>query len=198
MSYTDVSIDLETLGTKPGSVITQIGLCAFNRRPQSGGEASKASTLIRVSPQSCLDVGMKIDWDTVAWWLKQDEAPRLAMAEQKGVHINSALMAVGDFFAEHNVAYKGMCVWGHGCGFDCTQLEIAFNYCNLPVPWDFRKVRDLRTLIDLKPAVQVTRPTPAMAHNAMDDATAQAEWIQKLTAAIEKRHVSVHADQPQG
>lgn len=196
--YTDVSIDLETLGVRPGSVITQIGLCAFNRRPSSGGTASKSSTNILVAPQSMIDMGFSLDWSTIAWWMKQAETPRVRMAEQFGRHINAALHAVGDWFVE-NVGYdvKQYTVWGHGSGFDCTQLEIAFQKCSLPVPWDFRMVRDLRTLIDLQPAQTVVRPAPGVEHDAMDDAIAQAEWIQRLTYQIEKREVHVHAEQPQ-
>lgn len=194
MSYTDVSIDLETLGVQPGSVITQIGLCAFDQRP---GNTSTSSTMIRVNAQSCIDLGLKIDWSTVQWWLKQAELPRVGMADQIGVPLRTALMQVGDWFMDHG-DHKSMRVWGHGCGFDCTQLEIAYNICKLPVPWDFRKVRDLRTLADLAPAARVERPTPAMAHDAMADATAQAEWIQALTYQIERREVGVVMEQPQG
>lgn len=184
--FTDVSIDLETLGVQPGSVITQIGLCAFDQRP---GNTAKSCTNIRVNPQSMIDMGFTLDWSTIAWWLKQEELPRYALAEQKGDDIKHALCRVGDWFMDHGLKYRSMNVWGHGCGFDCTQLEIAFQKCGLPVPWDFRKVRDLRTLADLAPATRVERPTPAMAHDAMEDASAQAEWIQQLTWKIEKREV---------
>jgi exodeoxyribonuclease VIII len=197
MPYTDISIDLETLGVRPGSVITQIGLCAFNRRDGHAGTMS--ATKIVVAPQSMIDQGFFIDWSTVSWWLKQNEAARVGMADQIGKHISSALMSVGDWFVE-NVGYdkKKYNVWGHGSGFDCTQLEIAFQKMLLPCPWDFRNVRDLRTLIDLEPATAVERPAPRVEHNAMDDAMAQAEWIQRLTYQIEKRHVNVIAEQPQG
>lgn len=198
--YTDVSIDLETLGVQPGSVITQIGLCAFNRRPSSGGEHTKSSTLILVNPQDAIERGLTIDWSTVAWWLKQDEAPRLRMADQgnEAHTLSGALMNVRLWMQEHGDPKK-LCVWGHGCGFDCTQLEIAYNKIKMPVPWDFRNVRDLRTLIDLIPATRVERPLPTEAHNAMSDATAQAEWIQRLTYQIEKREVGrAIVEQPQG
>jgi exodeoxyribonuclease VIII len=199
MPYTDVSIDLETLGVRPGSVITQIGLCAFNRRPSSGGEATTSATNILVAPQSMIDAGFFIDWSTVSWWLQQNEAARVGMATQAGDNIQHALFKVGDWFAENvGLNKKSYCVWGHGSGFDCTQLEIAFQKLGLPVPWDFRNVRDLRTLIDLAPADAVARPAPRVEHNAMDDATAQAEWIKNLTYQIEKRHVNVIAEQPQG
>lgn len=195
MPFSDVSIDLETLGVRPGSVITQIGLCAFNRR--TGGTTS--STKIVVDPQSMIDAGFFIDWSTVSWWLKQNEAARVAMADQIGKPISGALYAVGDWFVEHfGCDKKTYCVWGHGSGFDCTQLEIAFQKLGLPVPWDFRQVRDLRTLIDLEPASAVARPVPRVEHDAMDDAIAQAEWIQRLTYQIEKRNVNVIHEAPQG
>lgn len=193
--FTDVSIDLETLGVRPGSVITQIGLCAFYQRPQSSGEATMSGTLITVNPQTMIDRGFFVDWSTVSWWLKQNEAARTSMADQNGHDIDHALYRVGDWFA--NECKPDVRVWGHGCGFDCTQLEIAFQKLGLPVPWDFRRVRDLRTLIDLKPADLVERPVPRVEHNALDDATAQAQWIQKLTYQIERREVRVIQDQPQ-
>lgn len=197
--FTDVSIDLETLGVQPGSVITQIGLCAFNRRPDSGGTATMSGTLITVNPQSMIDRGFHVDWSTVSWWLKQNEAARLGMANQAGHDIQTALMRAGDFIVEHCGYEQGKYrVWGHGCGFDCTQLEIAFQRLSLPVPWDFRQVRDLRTLADLEPARLVVRPTPDVEHNALDDATAQAQWIQAITAQIERREIRYMQEQPQG
>ena len=199
MSYTDVSIDLETLGVRPGSVITQIGLCGFNQRPPvSGGTASKSATLIVVDPQSMIDLGFFVDWSTIAWWLNAAEAPRVSMANRRTVmhEIGRALYRVGEWFA--NECAPNVRVWGHGCGFDCTQLEIAFQKLGMPVPWDFRRVRDLRTLADLAPAARVERPLPTMAHDAMADAVAQAEWIQRLTYQIERREVGVIQEQPQG
>jgi exodeoxyribonuclease VIII len=179
--FTDVSIDLETLGVRPGSVITQIGLCAFNR----DGSGSKSATNITVNPQTMIDRGFFVDWSTVSWWLKQNEAARVGMADQQGHEIDHALFRVGDWFAnELGMDHKKYCVWGHGCGFDCTQLEIAFQRLGMPVPWDFRNVRDLRTLIDFAQAYAVPRPTPRVEHNAMDDAVAQADWIIALTNAI--------------
>src|SRR5579863_1565524 len=78
LMFTDVSLDLETLGTKPGSVITQIGLCGFNL-DSSHGEGPSA-ILIRVNPASAMEAGLTIDWPTVAWWMTQEDAARGTMA----------------------------------------------------------------------------------------------------------------------
>lgn len=194
--YTDISIDLETLGNKPGAVITQIGLAAFYQRPSSGGQASMAGLHIKVDPQSCLNAGLKIDWSTIAWWLTQDDAPRLAMARQ-GKNDNSlpmALTKVDQFATEMCGTERAVRVWGNGCGFDCTLLEMAYYACGRTPSWDFRNVRDLRTLAALLPAYAVNRPMPTVAHDALCDAMAQAEWIQRLTTAVEAREVRQFVD----
>lgn len=191
--FTDISIDLETLGTRAGSVITQIGLCAFNR--SINDPRGSSSINIRVNPQSCLDLGMKADWSTIKWWIMQNEPARIGMASQIGSDIHLALSKVGDWVGENcGFSEKKHRVWGNGAGFDVTLLEVAFNMAGMPVPWDFRNVRDLRTLADLKPAYPVTRVMPRVAHDAEADATAQAEWIVALTRAVEQRTVAQFSD----
>ena len=184
--YTDLSIDLETLGTEPGAVITQIGLTAFYARPQSGGEASMSSTLIHVDPQSCIDKGLHVSWSTISWWLQQADGPRLLMAGSKGQHIALALPKVNNFIAEHMT--ERFKVWGNGATFDVTLLNEAYRACSIPVPWQFRDIRDMRTLYDLAPCQSVERSVPKMEHNAMDDASAQAEFIRACVSKIERQH----------
>jgi len=201
MSYTDVSVDLETLGTRSGSVITQIGLCAFNQRPTSGGTAALSGVNILVNPQSAITCGLTVDWSTISWWLQQNEEARVKMATQKGRTLPDALWAVIKFMEDMALGgdTKLLRVWGHGAGFDITLLECAFNACGIPVPWDFRMVRDLRTLADLQGAHDnVARPVPVVEHDALADASAQAHWIQALTRDVETRDVKVYGEAPQG
>jgi hypothetical protein len=183
MPYTDLSVDLETLGTEPGCVITQIGLCAFNSRDV--GASVKSAYLIRVDPQSCLDLGMHVSWSTISWWLRQEEAARMFMAEAGGAPLSVALSHAGNFMAEH-FDLKEFKIWGHGATFDVSLLNEAYRLCKLPVPWAFRNVRDTRTLIDLRPCDGAWRKVEGTAHNAADDALAQAEWVQRCIARIEK------------
>lgn len=60
----DVMIDLETLSTRADAVIAQIGVVGFNRHDRG---AIRPGIQVRVDPQSCLDLGMKVDWSTLAW-----------------------------------------------------------------------------------------------------------------------------------
>lgn len=179
---TDISFDLETLGVDPGCVITQIGACAFNVDDPA---VERRKFNVFVDPQSCLDMGMTVKWSTIAWWLVQPEAARNAMVTKETHHISKALDllrhwigAVGD--------PKLIRVWGHGATFDISLLEDAYRRCEVPVPWSYRNVRDLRTLRALAPDdLVLTAPSGTLnAHVAVDDAVMQADWIAQCTAAI--------------
>lgn len=64
---TNIMLDLETLGTCPGSVILQIGAVRSN----NGLERT-------ITIDSCLRAGLTVDGDTIGWWLRQSEAARRA------------------------------------------------------------------------------------------------------------------------
>lgn len=183
--YTDVSIDLETLGTRLGSCITQIGLCAFSANYPFAGAGRKEGLQLHVNAQEQIDRGALVDWSTVSWWLQQEETARNALrAGQENAHdLEHALHLVNQWFREM-FPDKEPCVWGYGATFDVAQLEIAYQRMSVPMPWNFRNVRDLRTLVGLHADFQISRPRAQRAHIALDDAVAQAEWVQTITAEI--------------
>jgi hypothetical protein len=174
-NFTDVSVDLETLGVEPGAVITQIGLAAFNSRPANEAEHEIVGLRIDVDPQSCLDLGMHVSWATIAWWLTQEAEPRETMARSKGQHVAVALSEVNNFI-EGQMA-EGFKVWGNGATFDVTLLNEAYRAVGMGVRWGFRNVRDMRTLVAVTPEDKIMWGVPKVAHDAMHDAIAQAETI---------------------
>jgi len=191
--YTDLSVDLETLGTDPGAVVFQVGLCAFDAR---GPRDEVATALVRVHPQSLLDAGMTVSWDTIAWWLRQSDEARLAAADvAEAVPLRLATHRATGFLREHfdfdfngdpeSEARVECDVWGFGPTLDVALLEELYRRARAPVPWDFRRVRCLRTLAAYAP--EVPRPRPAIAHRADCDAEAQARWIRACVSAIERR-----------
>lgn len=176
MRYNALSIDLETLGTAPGSIITQIGLCAFN---DFGGELPPGHNIF-VDPQSCIDREMTATWDTLRWWLQQSDDARNVLATTPGTDIKSALQLVRQYMDAHMTEH--FTVWGYAANFDVTLLEAAFFLCSLPVPWTYRQVRCARTLLAVTKGVD--KPVSAREHVAAEDARAQAatviECINKL------------------
>ena len=72
----DFSIDLETLGNKPYSVILDIGIVAFHRDTDTVDEG----TNILVNAQDCVAHGLRMNADTVLWWMNQSDAARSVFA----------------------------------------------------------------------------------------------------------------------
>lgn len=180
MTTKHIMVDLETMGTQPGRAIVSIGAVAFC--PHSGS-ISKKTFYTAVSLKSCTAIGMKIEPDTLMWWLKQSDAARLAIANG-GKSINVAIGNFTNWFDAHNAEF----LWGHGSVFDEPILRAAYRMCGRTEPWKFYNVRDTRTIFDIS-GVSPNRSVGTH-HNALDDARAQAvaviEAYRKLGVA---RHV---------
>jgi hypothetical protein len=159
----NVMIDIETLGTKPGSAILSIGAVMF-------GSSGLGDTFYQpVSLQSCTNLGLKIDAHTVAWWMKQSDEARHAAFRDNALSLPVILMRFSEWFVAQNARYP----WCHGATFDVPILEAAYEACGMLAPWKFYDVRDTRTLYDLA-GVKPDR-SQGTHHNALDDARAQAE-----------------------
>lgn len=181
MAYSDLMIDIETLGVRDNAVITQIGLVAFDL---TGYVHNTIGVNLFIDPADAIKQGQKVDWSTISWWLKQNDTARLTMANRQGLPLRTALIEMGDFIEANTVGAEKVRPWGNGATFDITLLEQAIRLTGLTVPWSYRNVRDLRTLADIETAWGVEKPKPAVEHDALADARAQADWARKLYAAI--------------
>lgn len=163
---TQVMIDLETLGNKPGSVIVAIGAVKFG-----SGEIT-SSFYERVDAESCVQLGLRLDAATVMWWLKQSDAARKEITRPGG-KLSEVLMRfsswVNDLDAE---------VWGNGASFDNVLLSDAYDRAQLPRPWKYYNDRCYRTVKNLRPEVPIMRG--GTHHNALDDAKSQAKHLMAM------------------
>lgn len=160
-----IMIDIETLGTKPGSVILTVGAVAFDER---GVHHDKAAHWA-IDPASCTELGLVIDPATVKWWMKQSDAARAAAFTPDAQRLTRTLIELADVF----VLWGGEQVWCHGATFDVPLLDAAYHAACAQAPWAFWNVRCTRTLYDLA-GIEVDR-SKGTHHNALDDAINQAE-----------------------
>jgi exodeoxyribonuclease VIII len=162
-------LDLETLGTSPDSVIIAIGAvkfdndCVYDRFYQV------------VDPDSCVKAGLKIDADTVMWWMQQDIKAR-EVFKTKGVPLKTALLQFAEWVEEDEA------VWGNGADFDNVLLSTAYRLCNAPTPWKYYNNRCYRTMKNMYPSIKAAHT--GVKHNALDDAEAQAVHLIKILAHI--------------
>lgn len=159
---TQVMIDLETFGTKPGSVIVSIGAVKFDR-------SEIYSEFYQViDPADCQRYGLTLDADTVKWWLTKDEAARSAIAS-KGEPLEQVLCALTQWMGNDCE------VWGNGASFDNALLAAAYKQTGIPLPWKYWNDRCYRTMKDVFPGVKMERT--GTHHNALDDARSQARHL---------------------
>src|ERR1700752_755293 len=83
-----VLLDIETMGNTSRSAITSIGAVQFDLNTGEIGE----KVYTRVDLQSCLDVGLTMNADTVMWWMKQTDAARMEIAQKNAPLLSAALL----------------------------------------------------------------------------------------------------------
>lgn len=161
----DLMIDIETLGTAPGSVILSIGAIEFDAETGDMGNEFYVS----IDPQNCVENGMTMDVSTIKWWMDQsEEARREAFSGTET--IRKALYDFSDFVKNAGA----LRVWAKPPSFDHVLMEAAYRILKIDIPWHYKTPRDCRTLFDLTNTIQ---PNVGTAHNALDDAKSQAAGV---------------------
>lgn len=161
----DISIDIETLGTKPGSVVLSIGAVAFDR---DTGDMGK-EFYMPISLSDSMAAGLTIDAATLMWWLDQDIVARNAAFQ--GLHLLTFVLGELSLYVD---AVKPEFIWAKPPSFDVVLIESAYTAVGRDIPWSFRQPRDCRTLFHLTGTEQ---PNYGTEHHALDDAKAQAFGI---------------------
>lgn len=170
----NVMLDLETMGTRPGSVIVSVGAIEFD--PQS---ARLGRTFYQTcSIASAVDVGLAMDPQTVTWWLQQNDDARGELIKAKG-DLKSVLIAFKQWLGNADVR-----LWGNGSDFDNALLAEAYRIIGEPIPWKFWNNRCYRTMKSLFPNVKLERE--GTHHNALDDAIYQAKHLQLIMRGVAK------------
>lgn len=179
MIYTDVMLDLETMGKKSSSAIVSIGAIEFNIDTGKTGRSFYSV----VDLQSCLDLGLKVNASTIYWWLQQSEAARKRICE-KGEHIQKVL---GDFNLWMSECVYKVRIWGNGARFDIGILDDAYEVCNLKTPWYFRSEMDVRTLVAFKPEIKANMPFIGVEHDPIDDCKYQIAYCYEIWRIINNK-----------
>lgn len=176
-----VMVDIETLGTRPTSVILSIGACYFD--PSTGQIGNEFHMYL--DRADCERLGMTTDPSTLAWWARQGEDAQAAIEEgaKNAATAHHALTCLGNFL------HKDVQVWGNGATFDNVIIKHAYEKCGMMVPWAFWNDRDVRTIVELGQQIGLDpkrdMPFQGVKHDALADAKHQAAYVsviwQRLT-----------------
>lgn len=138
----DLMIDLECAGPAPNGAIVSIGWCAFalDGLVNSTGEAlgpvsASAVGRIDVIVESCAEIGMEIDADTVGWWFRQDPEVRALWNAPGAVPIREALRQLNQRYIDSctlSTAGPGL-IWAYPSTYDLSILDRAITLCKMPM-----------------------------------------------------------------
>jgi hypothetical protein len=172
-----IMVDLETMGTTASAVILSIGAVRFDLESDKiDGNGFYAS----VSIESNLDLGRRIQEDTLLWWLKQPAAALNVFHEEK-VELSSALEDFSDW-----ISTDDHFMWSNGADFDLPMLAHAYSQVGIEAPWKFWNNRCFRTYKNLPGAKNIRIDATGVKHNALSDAYQQAQTVQAIHKALFK------------
>jgi hypothetical protein len=177
----EVMLDLETMGVHSDAPVVSIGAVKFDPRGTVGqlGDASDPEYKhfhVAVDLYSLEEAGFRFSGQTLKWWLQQSDAARKALLgteDNPPVHIATALSLFYQWFGDESLP-----TWGNGAGFDNVILRNAYERMGGACPFKFSHDRCFRTMKALFPDVPFA--LPMVAHDAQQDAEAQAFHLQKL------------------
>lgn len=182
MANTDVMIDLETLATSTDAAILSIGAVRFDPFNNETKNPIAEKFYARIDLDSCDTLNLTVHDDTINWWATQSEEAR-----EEAFNPNGREDITKVFQDLYKFCWGARRVWSNGAGFDIVICETVFNRIHKAVPWKFWQVRDVRTMFDL--GIDPKRPT-VTAHNALDDALAQAISIQHICNVLKDHEIN--------
>lgn len=166
----DFMVDLETMATTPDAAIVAIGAVAIDLDKLVLGPWFYAGITLE-SNEKC---GRRMSASTIRWWLKQGDEARLAIAEASAYTLSFALHEFTKYLDSCS-SFRDRRIWGNGVDFDNVILANAYHQ---NPPWSFRNNRCFRTVKAMFP--MVTMEYVGVAHNALADATNQANHLIKI------------------
>jgi hypothetical protein len=175
----DISIDLETFGTKATSVISNIGAVVFGR---DGTLLDAFESPLNIQDQ--LHHGRDVSESTLKWWFKQTDEARAKIYDTPVFadgHNVVILNAFSDFCRNARDMDGTLNLWGNGSDFDNAMLGNLFDMYKIDRPWahyENRCYRTIKALANNKYFAANGRDyawmKPSLAHDALSDAKSQA------------------------
>lgn len=185
-------VDIETLalGTRP--VITQAALLGYDLQEDELLDTRHVQ-FYPVEPQQQIIPPRVISASTIAWWMKQSDEARDRFEQSTSTDfgdltalIQHLIMTVNQLTNNGLANYE---IVAKGPQFDIAALETLITELGFKVPWDYSRVRDLRTYaaaagIDMR---SVPQPAGFIPHVAFWDAKWQIDCYLAAKKALASR-----------
>lgn len=189
----DCMVDLECLsGNSHNPVILQIAAVMFDLRT---GKTFEEFNMF-INPKSCIEYGLEINGETVAWWLNQDKDAInqiLIKSIQEGHKLSDVLDQFTDWYKNclknHNMNYATL--FGNGPSADCVWIDSLYKATDKENPFKYFNDRCVRTFVDLGRDLLNYDPKKTMKfngvkHDGIDDAKHQIKYVSAIYKKLKK------------
>lgn len=171
----DIMLDIETLSTRPWSVILTLGAVKFS--PWESDVDQEKGLYIRPDVNEQLAMDRHVQDETVNWWATQPEEVREeALGEDGRTSVNDMIDQLNRFLVGADN------IWCQGPAFDIVILEDLYRQVGRPTPWQFWQIRDSRTLFSVHGDPREKGRHGA--HNALIDCYYQARAVQQIYKSV--------------
>lgn len=147
-----IHIDIESLDLGPRPIITQVAMFGLDLDEDTILER-RHYEFYPAQPQLRLPTPRTFSFDTMVWWMDQSKAARDKLKQSSSNEDEEipALLRhlVSTFNQLTNNGKTPYEVWARGPQFDLVALESLMADYGLTPPWEYNKIRDLRTLLEL-------------------------------------------------
>ena len=160
--------DIETLATVPNAIVLSVGAVLFTK------EGIVDKFYVNLSMKEQLGNGRSITESTFYWWMQQAQEASAAVTTNVQC-VGTGLMHLMEWLTDQ-VDMETLKVWGNGATFDnviMRHLLESHGYTEQML-WKFWNDRCFRTYV-AENGIEKIKPT--VAHNALDDAQAQAQTL---------------------
>lgn len=178
--FKHVMIDTETLGRTPGSVVRSVAAVEFD--PQTGETGRQK--VWKIDLADSIRYGFKVEASTLKWWMMQSDEARREFVEGAETPLEDFLQDFMQFIAATDEG-NDFTLWCLQLDFDVAMLRSMYSWYNLNVyrcdeevlPWNFRKVRDVRPYMDALDSAGLLPPKVADRHTPLADCLAQINCV---------------------
>jgi len=175
----NIMVDIETLGTDSDTMILTIGAIPFTNEAKIVAPKTEwFYKKVDLNSYKKYKNDFSMDYNTLIWWLKQDDKPRYEAFIEKP---RDPIDVVMEDFAKWLIktTNNDIRIWSHGKDFDTVVLQHAFKVVSVDCPWTYWNTRDTRTVysmagIDMR---DITIPEGFDAHNALGDCLKQIDGL---------------------
>lgn len=141
MKHIDITFDFETVAVTANAAPMQLAAVAWDRTAVSHPRLIIDEFHMGIDLRSCVVSGYDFDQQTVDWWARQKDNPKIALLAEKQERVGTVIREFFKWIEDVKAANEATtaCLWCQGADFD---IPILKNICqkehiHLPISRDY-------------------------------------------------------------